>query len=96
MGGHQRLSQVGAVHELTGGHYAGLGGAQGGFHVTDLTHHGGKLVRQQRNLVVVTFKVAVNSEVLFDHRRAQGHRSHGDVVATLVTGVAHRAVTDLS
>ena len=46
--------------------------------------------------MVVTFKVAVNGEVLFDHRRAQGHGSHGDVVAALVTGVAHRAVTDLS
>ena len=46
--------------------------------------------------MVVTFKVAVNGEVLFDHRGAQGHGSHGDVVAALVTGVAHRAVTDLS
>ena len=46
--------------------------------------------------MVVTFKVTVNGEVLFNHRRAQGYRSHGDVVAALVTGVAHRAVTDLS
>ena len=95
-GSNQGLSQVHAVHQLTGGHFTRSSRTNSGLNLTNLLNHCLELLRQQGYGVVVTLEGLVGGEVLLNDLRAAGNSSNRHVVATLVAGVADQALTDLS
>ncbi len=79
MAGRQRAGQHHAAAGDVAGVHLGGGGlldavAEHGRDQADAAHHGGKFVGLGRSAVVGAGQVVVQGQVLFDHRRAQGHR----------------------
>ena len=94
-GCNQRFGQVHAVHQFTGGNFAGRGRADGFLNVTNLPHHRRELFGQQRYSVIVAFQGFIGREMLLDNLRTARNSGHGHMVAAFMPGIADQALADL-
>ena len=94
-GGDERLRQVDAVHHLPGGNHPGRLAAHGFLHLADTAHHLGEFLRKEGDHVVITFHRGIHGEVLLDDPRTAGDGGDRHVVAALVAGISHDALTNL-
>lgn len=84
LGDHHALGQILAVDQFALSQLALTGLSHGFLHRADLAHHFGEFLRQQADLVVVAFHVAIDGDVLFDDPGPQCHRRYRDGNAALM------------
>ena len=72
------------VHPFALGNTARCAAAHGFFHMADGDHHVTEFRRQETDLVIIAFLVAVISKMLLNNFGAHGHGSDGNGITTLM------------